>query len=217
MKRVNNLVQIIPVLNEAPQPRGERCDAVENRRRVLTAAEKLFAKKGVAVVNMADIAKAAGVGQGTLYRRFANKGDLCLALLDAQMVEFQDASLTTLRELAQRNEKKIEQLCWFLDALVRFHARHAPLLCAAQREMSMPPGAATAAPFTWQRQTVAGLLQGAERAGEIEAGLDLPVIADELLASVHPNVFNFNHRVNGYSLDRISYGLQRLARGLAHR
>ncbi len=214
MKRVNNSVQIIPVLNEAPQPRGERSDAVENRRRILHTAEKLFAKQGVQNVNMADIAKAAGVGQGTLYRRFANKGDLCLALLDAQMVEFQDTSLTTLRGLAQRNEKKIEQLCWFLDVLVRFHARHAPLLCPAQREMSMPPSAATASPFTWQRQTVAGLLQGAERAGEIEVGLDLPVIADELLANVHPQVFNFNHHINGYSMDRISNGLQRLVRGL---
>lgn len=206
--------QTIPILNEAPQPRGERSDAVENRRRILTAAEKLFAKHGAANVNMADIAKAAQVGQGTLYRRFANKGELCLALLDVQMAEFQDAALGTLRDMAQRNDKKLEQLCWFLDALVRFHARHAPLLCAAQREVTLP-AVPTASPFTWQRLTVSGLLQGAERATEIEAGLDLPVLADVILANVHPSVFNFNHNVNGYSLERISNSLQRLVRGLA--
>ena len=211
-----NVSSSLPIVNDAPQTRGERSDAVENRRRILHTAEKLFAKRGVANVNMADIAKAAGVGQGTLYRRFTNKGDLCLALLDAQMAEFQDASLNTLRELAQRKDKKIEQLCWFLDTLVHFHARHAPLLCAAQREVSLPANP-TGSPFTWQRMTVAGLLQAAERAGEIEAGLDLPVIADTLLANVHPTAFNFNHQVNGYSLERISAGLQRLVRGLVRR
>jgi AcrR family transcriptional regulator len=211
MKRVND---IIPVLSEGPAPRGERSDAVENRRRILDAAEKLFAKHGAANVNMADIAKAAGVGQGTLYRRFANKGELCLALLDTQMADFQNQSFGTLRDLATRNERKLEQLCWFLDSLVRFHARHAPLLCAAMREITLPANP-TESPFTWQRMTVVGLLQAAERNREIEAGLDLPVIADELLASVHPPVFNFLHTANAYSLDRISEGLQRLVRGLA--
>jgi AcrR family transcriptional regulator len=210
MKRVSD---IIPVLNETPAPRGERSDAVENRRRILLAAEKLFAKHGAGNVNMADIAKAAQVGQGTLYRRFANKGELCLALLDSQMAEFQDQSLATLREMAGRREPKVEQLCWFLDALVRFNARHAPLLCAAQREVTLPANPMDS-PFTWQRMTVTGLLQGAERGREIEPGLDVQVLADELLASVHPPVFNFLHSGNGYSLDRISASLQRLVRGL---
>lgn len=211
MKR--GIVNIIPILNEEPH-RAERSDAAENRRRILDAAEKLFAKHGAANVNMADIAKAARVGQGTLYRRFANKGELCLALLDTQMAEFQDQALGTLRTMAGRNEPKLEQLCWFFDALVRFNARHAPLLCAAQREITLPDGPADS-PFTWQRMTVNGLLHGAERAGEIEAGLDVAVLADELLASVHPPVFNFLHASNGYALDRISAGLQRLVRGLA--
>jgi AcrR family transcriptional regulator len=211
MKRVND---VIPVVSEGPAPRGERSDAVENRRRILDAAEKLFAKHGVANVNMAEIAKGAGVGQGTLYRRFANKGELCLALLDTQMADFQNQSLGTLRDLTSRNEYKLEQLCWFLDSLVRFNARHAPLLCAAQREVTLPANP-TDSPFTWQRLTVVGLLQAAERNKEIEAGLDLQVIADELLATVHPPVFNFLHAGNGYTLDRISEGLQRLVRGLA--
>lgn len=195
-------------------PRSERSDAAENRRRILVTAEKLFAKQGVAEVNMADIAKAAHVGQGTLYRRFANKGELCLALLDAQMADFQNESLGTLREMAGRKEPKLEQLCWFLDSVVRFNARHAPLLCAAQREITIPENP-VGSPFTWQRMTVNGLLSGAERAKEIESGLDLQMLADVLLAPVHPPVFNFLHALSGYSLSRISAGLQRLVRGLA--
>lgn len=205
----------LPILTEAPQ-RAERADAVANRQRILATAEKLFARRGVADVHMAEIAKAARVGQGTLYRHFANKGELCLALLDAQMAEFQNRTLSTLREMSARGERKLDQLLWFLDALVRFNARHAPLLCAAQREMMLPESP-TGAPFQWQRMTVLGLLQGARHNREIEAGLDLPAIADVLLAPTHPPVFNFLHATSGYTLDRISAAIQQIARGLSCR
>ena len=80
------------VLNDdqSPAERTERSDAAANRKRILKVAEKLFAKRGVDNINMADIAKAAGVGQGTLYRRFANKSELSLALMDSQMADFQN-------------------------------------------------------------------------------------------------------------------------------
>jgi AcrR family transcriptional regulator len=203
----------LPILGETP-PRAGRADAAANHRRILATAEKLFARQGVAGVHMADIAKAAGVGQGTLYRHFANKGELCLALLDEQMAEFQDHALGTLRAMSAQRERKLDQLSWFLDALVHFNARHAPLLCAAQREVILPEGP-TGSPFQWQRLTVVGLLQGAERDGEIETGLDLPAIADVLLAPTHPPVFNFLHTTAGYSLERISAAIRRMVRGLA--
>ncbi|MFC5993806.1 TetR/AcrR family transcriptional regulator [Pseudonocardia hispaniensis] len=60
----------------------ERADAVRNRARVLEAAERLFAERGVAAVSMDDVVAAAGVGKGTLYRRFGDKSGLAGALLD---------------------------------------------------------------------------------------------------------------------------------------
>ena len=44
-------------------------------------AFSLFQEFGVENVSMHKIAKTAGVGQGTLYRRYANKSDLCLSIL----------------------------------------------------------------------------------------------------------------------------------------
>jgi AcrR family transcriptional regulator len=75
-------------------PVRERADAARNRIRVLTAAETLFTERGVDAVTMDDVAGAAGVGKGTLYRRFGDKAGLAMALLDERERELQDRILT---------------------------------------------------------------------------------------------------------------------------
>jgi AcrR family transcriptional regulator len=60
-----------------PQARG-----VATRRRVLQAAELLFARGGYEATGMADVAERAGVGVGTLYHHFPDKRALLLALID---------------------------------------------------------------------------------------------------------------------------------------
>src|SRR5690349_12891618 len=81
----------LPILGA---PVRERADAARNRLRVLTAAETLFAERGVDAVTMDDIAAAAGVGKGTLYRRFGDKGGLAMALLDERERQLQHRILT---------------------------------------------------------------------------------------------------------------------------
>lgn len=71
----------------------ERADAARNRLRVLAAAERLFSLRGVAGVTMDDVAGEAGVGKGTLYRRFGDKGGLAVALLDERERELQQQLL----------------------------------------------------------------------------------------------------------------------------
>lgn len=72
----------------------ERADAARNRLRVLAAAERLFSARGVAGVTMDDVAAEAGVGKGTLYRRFGDKGGLAVALLDERERELQQRILS---------------------------------------------------------------------------------------------------------------------------
>ncbi|WP_062290248.1 TetR/AcrR family transcriptional regulator [Demequina phytophila] len=65
----------------SPQNRRLRADAERNRQRLLVAAREVFATRGLDVA-LDDVARQAGVGVGTVYRRFANREELVEAVLD---------------------------------------------------------------------------------------------------------------------------------------
>ena len=69
----------LPVKDQAPQERG---DAARNRTLLLDAARRLIAERGADAVTTDDIAAAAGVGKGTLFRRFGSRAGLMIVLLD---------------------------------------------------------------------------------------------------------------------------------------
>jgi AcrR family transcriptional regulator len=79
---------VLPILGEE---RPERADAAANREKVLSAAEKLFARCGPAHVSMDAVAAEAGVGKGTLFRRFGDRASLARAVLGKHEVCFQEA------------------------------------------------------------------------------------------------------------------------------
>jgi AcrR family transcriptional regulator len=74
-------------------PRKERADAARNRVVVLEAASRLFAEHGVDAVSLDQIAATAGVGKGTLFRRFGDKSGLAIALLDERERALQESIL----------------------------------------------------------------------------------------------------------------------------
>ena len=116
-----------------------------------------FAEHGVANVHMAQIAEAARAGKGTLYRRYANKGDLCLALIHDQLSAHQAAILARLQEMQQANSRYLERLKFFLVEVLALTEQHVPLLCEVQQggQIGGPEGDAPF--FEWQHMTVRGL------------------------------------------------------------
>jgi TetR/AcrR family transcriptional regulator, transcriptional repressor for nem operon len=56
--------------------------AVENKRAIVAAAEKLFRERGVAAVGLAELTKAAGFTQGGFYNHFKSKEDLVSAVME---------------------------------------------------------------------------------------------------------------------------------------
>src|ERR1700712_2722964 len=75
----------------AAPPVQQRRDARDNRAAILDAARELFADS--ADVAMCQVARRAGVGQGTLYRHFANRSALAAELLDEYIVRFEVLAL----------------------------------------------------------------------------------------------------------------------------
>lgn len=211
------MTQEIPLsqLGQRDTQLPERRDAAENRARILQVAEELFEQHGAGAVNMADVAHAAGVGKGTLYRNFANKGELCLTLLDTQLKEFQEQRLAAMRQQAENGLPYLQQLARFLEALVNFSARHMPLLCEVQQHSDALDGRETQRPHFWQYVTVRGLLRSATQAGELPPRFDAEFGAEALLAPLAPQTFRFQREILGFELARMVDGLQTILDGLA--
>ena len=190
--------------------RHERADAAANRALILRTAERLFAERGVANVCMAEIAEAAGVGKGTLYRRFASKADLCLSLMDRQMGEFQAESLARFRRQTAAGVPYLTQLAGFLEALVAFTDVHSPLLNEVERGGLLRVEQPLTLPHFWQFMTVSALLRSAARRGELVADLDLDYVGEALLAPLQIDIFRYQRDARGYSIERIAAGLRGL-------
>lgn len=210
---VDEAIQLTVHQAEAPA-RAERRDAAENRALLLATAERLFAEKGVDEVNMAEIAKAAGVGKGTLYRRFSNKGELCLGLMDERLRSFQEAQLARMRDAAARGTPFLEQLAQFLEALVAFTVAHMPLLCVVQQYSQSLDEENVERPHYWQYMTVNQLLQRAVRAGETRSNLDTAYMSEALLAPLSAQTFRFQLEQLAFTPDRVQGGLRTLVEAL---
>jgi len=187
----------------------ERRDATRNRLKILDAARVLFEERDITSVTMEDVARAAGVGKGTLYRRFPNKGLLCQALLDEPTRRVQEEAM----RLVSAPGDPLVKLGKFLALLVEFVEENLDLLyggneplCGADRLARFNHPA-----YDWRRWTILGLLQAAERVGELESDLDLEYTAAAILAPLDVDFYYYQRRVQGIPQQRISDGLRSLA------
>ncbi|MFX0592376.1 TetR/AcrR family transcriptional regulator [Melissospora conviva] len=113
-------------MDAATSGRPLRRDAERNRRRTLHAAEELFARHGLDVT-LDDVARHAGLGVGTVYRRFANKEELIEALFEEKVA--------ALAGLAERAAAAPDPGTALIDFLTEACTRHA--LDHGLREISL--------------------------------------------------------------------------------
>lgn len=124
----------IPLFGAPPR---ERADAARNRTRILAAAEALFAERGLEAVSMDDIAAAAGVGKGTLYRRFGDKSGLGVAILDARERDLQEGILRGQPPLGP-GAPPHDRLVAFVDGYLDYLERNLDILAMCE---TAAPGA----------------------------------------------------------------------------
>jgi len=87
----------MPSAAKTPAPRAQRADARRNRERVLEAGRERFAERGLET-QMEEVARAAGVGVGTVYRHFPTKEDLLQALADDRFESLAAAAREALED-----------------------------------------------------------------------------------------------------------------------
>ena len=182
---------------------AERSDAARNRRLILAAAETLFERDGVACTSMDAIASEAGVGKGTLFRRFGDRGSLVFALLDSVEREFQDGFISGPPPLGP-GAPPVERLIAFGEGLLNHINEHGDLLLGAQ-SAGAPIHRYDAGPFGAYRAHLAMLIR------EAAPDLDSEYSAEALLAPLRAEAVLYQLRVREMPLERLTAGWAELA------
>jgi AcrR family transcriptional regulator len=141
-----------------------RADAARNRELILQTARKCFAERGLSVT-LNDIAHEAGVGVGTVYRRFADKDSLIEALLATKFEAMNEAAARAADEVDPREALRV-----YLMGVFEFRARDRALADAIVR-------AGKARPSIVQERDrletqVSAIIERAETAGVVRVGFD---------------------------------------------
>ncbi len=191
----------LPVLGE---PRPERADARRNRLKVLEAADRLFAEQGVKNVSLDAIAAEAGVGKGTVFRRFGDRAGLAVALLDERERELQERILTGPPPLGP-GAPAAERLIAFVDAYLELLDRHVELFIDSENASD---GARyrIGSYWLWHRHVVV-LVE--EARPELDAAYVAHAVLAPLAADLHQAL-----RTEGFDVDRMRAGLASIVAAL---
>lgn len=186
--------------------RPERGDAARNRVLLLDAARRLIAQRGPDAITMDDVAAAAGVGKGTLFRRFGSRAGLMMVLLDDDERASQRAFLCGPPPLGP-DAAPLDRLIAFGRERICFVHAHRELLSEANRDPRTRYGGAASA----HRAHVRALLQAAHTTGDLDAQ------TDALLALLDVDYVERQLNYCGHTRQTLGDAWQSLARKLCGR
>ena len=184
----------------ADDPAPERADAARNRQAILAAALRLVHTRGVGCVTMDTVAAEAGVGKGTVFRRFETREGLMAAVLNESESLWQASVMSGPPPLGP-GAPPMERLLAFGHSRLRTNLTHADLIAAAGR-----PGARSAAAVSFTNMHVRHLL------GELGVSGDLLMLATALLAPLEMVVLDQQVTREHLPLERIEAGWDDLVR-----
>lgn len=182
------------LLPMADEPAPERSDAARNRLAILAAALELVQTRGVDCVTMDTVASVAGVGKGTLFRRFASREGLMAAVLNESEATWQASVISGPPPLGP-GAPPLERLLAFGQSRLRTNLTHSALIKAATGDSSARSRAAASFAVMHVRHLL----------GELGVTGDLVVLSTALLAPLDIMVVEQQQR-DHIHLDRIEAG-----------
>ena len=185
-------------------PRPERSDAARNREALLVAARRMVEESGVESLTMDALAREAGVGKGTVFRRFDSRAGLMAALLNHSEARFQTQIMGGPPPLGPGAEP-LERLLAFGRTRLEYNLQAARLIEAAGR-----PGRRSVAAESFTNLHVVHLLRQLDVRGDVQ------FLAKALLAPLESVVVEEAVRLEGFPVDRFVAGWQDLARRVVH-
>jgi len=170
------------------QIRSQRRDALEHRRRILQTAHQLFMEKGIEEVSMHQIAKGAGVGQGTLYRQYGDKGEICTDLMQDSFERFTVHVNDYMERTAGATPR--ERILYFVHECLDYLVDKMPFICTIQQS-TLGAGNTNfyeSDPYRFVHLTFASLIREEhERTGRMPQ-LDPEYAAHAMIAVIGPGI-----------------------------
>jgi AcrR family transcriptional regulator len=181
---------------------------------MLAAADALFAdgtlstgEDALAAVSMDDIAAAAGVGKGTLFRAFGSRDGLLDALFAERMARLRAAVEEGAPPLGPQAPPR-ERLLAVLGAILAFKLENAPLIRAREIASS---GVPQSGQYRWMHRTLRDLIEHARSGGRGSSDLDAGYGAHVLLNALRPDLID-ELLASGSTPDEIASAQAALAR-----
>lgn len=184
----------------ADEPPPERADAARNREMLLAAAQRLVDRYGVDCVSMEAVAREAGVGKGTVFRRFGSRQGLMGAVLNRSESAWQAAVLSGPPPLGP-GAPAMERLVAFGHSRMRLNLLHAELIRAAGAS-----GSRSYAAVSFSAMHVRHLLS------ELGVRGDVALLATALLAPLEVVILVQQTTIEQMPLERIEAAWDDLAR-----
>lgn len=166
----------------APQPGLRERNKRLRLQRILSAAGQLFRQKGFAETTIQDIARAAGIGSGTLYLYAPGKEDLLVQVCRESLLE----SIDTAFEHIPPEGSLLDQLLAFFCAHLACHQKDIALARSVLKELSFPSTAQRRQEILCIQQAICArlgmLLSRAQARGQLAPALPLDSLASSILA-----------------------------------
>ncbi len=176
-------------------PHAERADAARNRLRLLATAREMLAEQGADTLTMDALAERAGLGKGTVFRRFGTRAGIFHALLDDDERVFQERVLSGPPPLGP-GAPPLDRLMAYGRARVEFLIEHREIARAAlDGSQPIPAGSQTPLSQTHIRILLGQIPLGAADldllAVQLTAALDGPLLlylSESDLTDAAPNI-----------------------------